>query len=188
MTARRLDAGDVVAPGTPVLELQEAGAREVRLAVAGRDLGGLAPGSTVTVTIGGERRPAEVRAVVARRDLRARTVDVLLALPPSAAALPGDLVEVALPSSRRAPGFVVPTTALAEGQRGLWSVYTVVTGADGPVAERRTVDVLALAGDRAFVQGSIAAGDRIVATGVHRLVPGQRVRPDDAPTVTEPAP
>ena len=34
--------------------------------------------------------------------------------------------------------------------------------------------------ERAFVRGTLRDGDRVVTTGLHRLVPGQRVRVEDA--------
>ncbi|WP_197455330.1 efflux RND transporter periplasmic adaptor subunit [Stieleria neptunia] len=43
--------------------------------------------------------------------------------------------------------------------------------------ERRDVEVLHTTADRVFVRGAIGAGDQIVASGVHRLVAGQSVRP-----------
>ena len=41
----------------------------------------------------------------------------------------------------------------------------------------KAVEILHQESDRALVQGTLQAGDRIVSNGVHRLVPGQRVRP-----------
>ena len=45
------------------------------------------------------------------------------------------------------------------------------------VLERRPVQVIHAEADRAFVSGTLVEGDRVVASGVHRLVPGARVRP-----------
>ena len=47
----------------------------------------------------------------------------------------------------------------------------------GPVVERLELEVLHADGERAFVRGTVSGDERIVVTGAHRLVPGQRVRP-----------
>ena len=45
------------------------------------------------------------------------------------------------------------------------------------VLEQRSVEVLHQESDRVLVRGTIKEGDRIVSSGIHRLVPGQVVRP-----------
>jgi hypothetical protein len=40
----------------------------------------------------------------------------------------------------------------------------------------RPLEVLYQDGDRVFVRGPLAAGETLVATGLHRVVPGQLVR------------
>ena len=83
------------------------------------------------------------------------------------------------------PGVWLPLTALAEGERGLWSVYVTepvrdIEAAPGLTAThrvaRRTVDLIHQEADRVYVRGAITRQDRIVVTGLHRIVPGQSVR------------
>ena len=45
----------------------------------------------------------------------------------------------------------------------------------GQRVARRDVEVLHATTDRVFVRGALAAGERVIADGVHRVVPGQRV-------------
>jgi len=81
-------------------------------------------------------------------------------------------------------GFWLPLAALTEGSRGLWSVYVTRqlhwVSAGGPEAThevvRRTVDVIHQEVGRVYVIGTFATDDRVVASGLHRLVPGQWVR------------
>ena len=69
--------------------------------------------------------------------------------------------------------------------RGLWTSYVLTkpkvenTNIPGNslVLEQRTVEVLHQESDRVLVRGTLQPGDRMVANGVHRLVPGQIVRP-----------
>ncbi len=55
--------------------------------------------------------------------------------------------------------------------------------------ERRDVEILYTRAERVYVRGVLAAGERVVADGVHRIVPGQTVRVADtqhALTPTDP--
>jgi hypothetical protein len=67
-----------------------------------------------------------------------------------------------------------------EGERGLWTVLTVVDGESGPVAGQETVQILHALDQRVFVEGTLGDGQRVIATGVHRLSPGQAVRTQTA--------
>jgi hypothetical protein len=88
------------------------------------------------------------------------------------------------------PGVWLPLGALTEGSRGLWSAYALEpsSGSDLETADLarlvpRPLEVLYQEGDRVFVRGPLAAGERLVAAGLHRVVPGQLVRALDAPEV-----
>jgi hypothetical protein len=87
----------------------------------------------------------------------------------------GSLVEVI--SSRRveATGAWLPLAALSEGRKGLWSVFTVVDGWDGPVVAREAVEVIHVTGDAVFVRGTFKQESTVVVSGSNRIVPGQRV-------------
>lgn len=183
VAARRVDEGQVVAPGQPVLSVVERAPPEVRVGVAGDTLPALAPGQAVPVEAGGRTIEATVRAVLPVRDPRARTVDVVLQLPEGAPVLPGDLARVMLARRIEAPGLWLPIGALAESNRGLWSVFVAepLAGAEAPPGathrlERRIVQLLHQEGDRAFVQGAVTAGEQVVADGLQRIAQGQFVR------------
>jgi len=74
-------------------------------------------------------------------------------------------------------GFWLPLSALARGERGLWSAYAVIKGTtDGEfVLEKRQIEVLHTEGDRVLVRGTLKTGDRIVVDGIHKLASNQRV-------------
>ncbi|MEM6436568.1 MAG: hypothetical protein AAF773_22370, partial [Cyanobacteria bacterium P01_D01_bin.115] len=103
----------------------------------------------------------------------------------------------------------LPTAALTQGLRGLWTAYVLVpagsetaavndgsftaesqevdpdTAADSDalVLEPRSVEIIheestTVNGEpstRVFVRGTLEPGAQVVTSGVHRLVPGQRV-------------
>ena len=68
--------------------------------------------------------------------------------------------------------------ALTESDRGLWGVYVVN---DQSRVERRLVEIIHTESERAYVRGTLENDDRIVRTGVQRIVPGQQVTADIAP-------
>jgi len=177
---RHADEGAVVSPGQPILEVREEGVLEAHVGVSPEAAGDLVPGERRELRIGGQAVPAAVRSRVDSVEPDTRTVRIVLELletPPGAR--PGALVRLSVDDRVEAEGFWLPTTALAESLRGLWSVYAVVPEAESEAfrVERRQVDLLHAEAERVFVRGTLRDGDRVVATGIHRLVPGQRVRP-----------
>jgi len=68
-------------------------------------------------------------------------------------------------------GFWVPTTALTRGTRGLWSLFVAEEGA----VERRDVELLDNVGTNSFVRGTLGPEDKIITSGTHRVVVGQKV-------------
>jgi membrane fusion protein, multidrug efflux system len=74
-------------------------------------------------------------------------------------------------------GFWAPVTAPAEARRGLWSVRELVPADGGYALEPRVVEIIHVEGERAYLRGAVAEGAMILASGVQRAAPGQRVRP-----------
>mgnify|MGYP004299686755 CR=1 FL=1 len=54
--------------------------------------------------------------------------------------------------------------------------FVLEEGQEGPQTRRSLVQVLAVEPERALVSG-LEGGERVVASGAHRLVAGQRVEP-----------
>ena len=196
VTRRSADEGRVLAPGEPVVRVQEAATPEIRVGVASPLADTLRPEAEYRLAWRGRDLPARLRAVLPVREGTARTVDALFVpLDPEAlsttALRPGELVELELSQWVEEPGAWLPLTALTEGSRGLWSAYAVEPVAGGVAAAQgretgeglgggrlavRPLEVLYQDGDRVFVRGPLAAGETLVATGLHRVVPGQLVR------------
>jgi len=111
-----------------------------------------------------------------------RTVTAIFRIPePPEGLRHGDLARLAVSSERPGEGFWLPLTALAESRRGLWAAFALVSEAEAQDedvfrVERRELQLVHAEADRAFVRGTLRDGERIVSTGLHRIVPGQRVR------------
>ena len=176
IAARLVDPGEVVAAGQTVLTLLQDGATDVRVGVPRQDAATLEVGRTIPVSVRGQTISGRVRAVRADRDDRTRSVDVLVEVAPGAGR-DGDLAEIAMSETVEDRGFWLPLEGLVEGVRGLWTCFAVAEGPDGgAVADPRSVQILSVVGDRAFVTGPVEPGEAVVIAGVHRLVAGQAVR------------
>ena len=182
--ARSADTGQVLAAGTSVLTLQERDNHEIRIGVGASHPGGLETGKVYRLDWRGRQLPARLRALLPLRTQGARTIDALFdPIDPPPELLPGDLVSLTLQHAEPQRGAWLPIGALVEGERGLWSVFVIAERVDGTDdmttpyrLARRTVDVVHVAGERAFVRGVLEDGERYVATGLQRVVPGQQVR------------
>jgi RND family efflux transporter MFP subunit len=182
--ARFADEGRVVEAGFPVLTLQERATPEILVGVAGRTLDQLSAGKVYPIAWQDQIIEARLRALLPVRAATARTVDALFdPLDPPQEMLAGDMVSLTLISPIKQQGSWLPLSAMAEGDRGLWSIY-----AADPLAEpdsdlaathrivRRTVDLVYQSGERVYVRGPLNQDQQIVVSGVQRIVPGQAVR------------
>ncbi|MEM1091957.1 MAG: efflux RND transporter periplasmic adaptor subunit [Pseudomonadota bacterium] len=177
VSARFVDAGAVVNAGTPVLRLLESGQAEARVGVPVRMLDSLSVGQSVSLSVAGQATTGQVIALGQNVTRSTLTVPVRVVLSPEAPAVFGDQAYLQLDETIVAEGFWVPLEAITEGMRGLWNVYAARPEADGSayVIESRDVRVLFAETRRAFVSGALAGDELIVQSGLHRLVPGQRV-------------
>lgn len=169
---RKVDEGTVVSAGQPVLEIYETGRQEARIGIPADMAAAMVPGRRFELDVGTKPRAAAVLSVSPTVDPATRTVNAILRLDPGPFLPAGKIVRLSLPRRFDQAGFWVPTTALSEGTRGLWSLYTIV---DGKVA-RHAVEVLHVESRRVYVRGTLKDGDIVIRSGTHRLVPGQPVR------------
>jgi len=126
----------------------------------------------------GTAYPAALLQILPQLDPAARTATARFRFSTATPAVrAGQLVELSLDRTLDEAGFWVPLTALAEANRGLWSLFLAVPdGAGGYTAQRSLVEILHSTTEQAFVRGDLVSGDRIVQSGVGRLVPGQALR------------
>ncbi|MEM7139094.1 MAG: efflux RND transporter periplasmic adaptor subunit [Myxococcota bacterium] len=183
VSARMVDEGTVVAAGTPVVRFRESDQKEAVVGVP--TFVAIPVGTEQELELGGTVVRASVTAIVDDVDARTRTVTVIVALPDDVPAADGEMVRLVHRRRVDGSGFWIPTTAMTEGFRGTWTVYSIKPEGEDQVVAREAVEVLHTETDRVFVRGTLEPGDRIIATGLHRVVPGQRVlvaeRSADAP-------
>lgn len=181
ITARTADEGAVASPGQPLLQIVETQALEIRVGLPPETAAGLVTGDTYRFDASGRDVRARFRASTGVVDRQTRTVTALFDVAPESPLASGQVVRLVVDRPIGTDGFWVPTSALAEGRRGLWSVYVLKSDANAYTLEPRIVETVRIEAERVFVRGAVADGDLILAGGVTRVTPGQRV----VPAITE---
>jgi len=181
---RYVDEGTVVSPASPIVRLVEDQRLEAWIGLPVHRAARLEAGQSHEVMVGDRSYPAVIAAVVPELDPVTRTQTMILSLPtdPTSRLVPGQVVRLETAETVDTHGYWLPTTALARGARGLWSCFAIVSDETGiERVERRDLELLHTESKRALVRGTLQPGDRIVAGGTHRLVPGQQARSIQTP-------
>jgi RND family efflux transporter MFP subunit len=177
VTARLSDEGAIAAPGNPVLRLVENESLEIRIGLSIEAAATLVEGDMYAFATDGGEVTAQFRRATGVVDVRSRTVSAIFDVA-GGQVRAGEVARLQLETDIAERGFWVPTSALTEGRRGLWSVQTLVRDeTNGWKTESRVVETLRVEVDRAFVRGAVNEGEQIVASGLQRITSGQRVSP-----------
>jgi membrane fusion protein, multidrug efflux system len=175
ITSRAFDEGAVAPAGQPVLTLVEEEGRELRIGLPAGEAARLETGTLYPVLADGTQYQARVIAVTGIIDRQSRSVTAVLRFEEGAPAS-GAVARLVLETGLDERGFWAPVTALAEGRRGLWSVY--VLSGDGPYTlEPRPVEILHTEEDRVYLRGAVEEGALVLSAGLQRVTPGQGVVP-----------
>ncbi|WP_051560077.1 efflux RND transporter periplasmic adaptor subunit [Marinobacterium jannaschii] len=186
ISQRFIDQGVVVNAGASVFQLLQQGSAEVEVGVPIRMLDALNREDSY-LKLAGQPLPLNILGQSPEIDPVTRTVQVRFALPPEAAAVNGQLVQLHLTESFQQPGYWIPLSAITDGIRGMWTVYRLTPAVFNSHEtlyrlEQRNVRVLHATESQVYVSGALDAGEMILASGLHRLVPGQQVRiPSETP-------
>ncbi|MCP9883704.1 efflux RND transporter periplasmic adaptor subunit [Synechococcus sp. ATX 2A4] len=199
VSRRLLDEGVVVSGGQALITLVEAAPQEVRVGLPPAVASGLRLGDRHPVQVGDRRLQASISALLPELDAASRTVTVVLRLPVNDLPV-GSTARLSLQQREQGEGFWLPTTALVAAEGGLWSVYVLEapagsggvralgssgnsngggssgTPAQGQQVARRLVTVAHSDGERSLVRGTLRPGERVIATGTQRVVPGVWVK------------
>jgi RND family efflux transporter MFP subunit len=171
--SRYMDEGTQILGGTPAVKLIELGPIKAHVGVPRKSLVSLTIGNTYNLSWNGKAQPARLMAISPEVDPDTRTLKAVFKI--SAGIIPiGAVVELLLEQRVQTPGFWLPVSALTASDRGLWGVYVV--NAEN-IIERRLVEVIHNEASRAYVRGLLSDKERVVNSGVQRIVPGQSVLP-----------
>jgi RND family efflux transporter MFP subunit len=178
ITLRTSDEGAIAAPGQALLHIIETNALEIRVGLPPATASGLIVGDSHSFDLGSHMLRARFRASTGVVDRQTRTVTALFDIEPGASVASGQVARLVMDRPIGAEGFWVPTAALAEGRRGLWSVYVLRADEHQAfVLEPRIVETVRIEAERVFVRGAVSDGEMILASGIQRVTPGQIVVP-----------
>lgn len=176
VTAVSAEVGQVVAAGTPVVQIAQDGPRDVVFSVPEDKVTLIKQGSKVDVRVWASKTQVQgtVREVAASADPVTRTFTVKVALDAKDALPLGSTVSVSPKALDRSAVQVIklPTTALLKAGEG--SSVWVLDTATMTVKPQPVVVATADGNDAVIAQG-LTPGMQVVVAGVHVLSPGQKV-------------
>ncbi|NRB00607.1 MAG: HlyD family efflux transporter periplasmic adaptor subunit [Rhodobacteraceae bacterium] len=175
MASRLADTGQRLGGGQAVVQLLENDSIRVRLGVPTTLADALTVGDTVTVESGANAYTADVFQISPNVDPATRTRDVVLRLQDGARVAYGAVVDVVIAQQVEQSGTWVPLSALGSGPNGSWRVFVPPQAGEVAPVGVEAVEVLHTRDTEAFVRGALPEGGEVVASGLHRLVPGQIV-------------
>lgn len=173
--ARSVDTGAVRDAGMAIVTLLETSVQQARISVPTSRIEAMKIAENLSVSYHGEPISATILAIRADVNQVTRTQDVILTIAPENPIPFGELVELALPETRIQQGYWLPVEALVEGKKGLWNIFAVENDGSGDRVVRRAVEVIFAETGRVFVTANIGSEARLVASGTHRVVPGQYI-------------
>jgi multidrug efflux system membrane fusion protein len=176
VTAVMAEPGQVVASGTPVIQLAHDSDKEVRIDVPEQDIGVMAIGSPVSVHLFADPTRAiagTVREIAAAADPASRTFAVRIAIGAAPTARLGMTADVSMSAPVGDAGLVVPLAAVAQ-HNGATTVWIADKITSQVMPRRVTIDRFEESGVR--VKAGLKPGDLVVVAGVQFLQPDQKVR------------
>jgi RND family efflux transporter MFP subunit len=159
VASRRVNLGDVVNPGMPLIEIEGEGGLELRATVESEIAATLRPGSKIKALVDGQAGPlgATVTAVAPAGDPTTHRFEVKADLPAQSGLRAGLFARLLVPGAAAEPRITVPADALFE-RGGLTGVFVVSDGR----AHLRWVAPGAREGATAEVRAGLQAGERVV--------------------------
>jgi RND family efflux transporter MFP subunit len=159
VAARRVNLGDVVSPGLPLIEIEGEGGFEVRATVESGIAATLRPGVQVKALVDGQSGPltATVTAISPAGDPTTHRFDLKADLPAASGLRAGLFARLLVPGVAAESGLTVPATALFE-RGGLTGLLVVQDGR----TRLRWVAAGARDDGNVEVRAGVAAGERVV--------------------------
>lgn len=181
---RLVDQGEYMPTGTPAVEINMVDPIYAGYTIPEKHLSRVEVGDRVTVSVAAYPQrlfEGEISAINSSVNIDNRSVRVRATLDNADGALqPGMFADVRTLEPQPREAVVVPRTAVSFNTYGDY-VYVLNENDDGQlVTERRSIQTGPERSDLVEIESGLAAGERIVATGLLRLSAGQRVQIADA--------
>ena len=182
----QVDEGAIVSPNQPILRLVENRILEARIGVPVAIVNKIQLNSYQTLQIGDKNYGSRVSSILPELNSTSHTVTVVLTLNNSSVEeiFPSQVARLQLNKEISTVGYWLPINALVKGVRGLQSCYVLGESVESTSSdlvkafqiEQRDVEVLQIESNRVLVRGTLQSDDRVIVSGLHRLVAEQLVR------------
>lgn len=169
---KMVSAGDLAAPGRPLVRLASAHGRRVEAAPGEEEASRLSAGDEVELELGGKRLHGRVAEIVAAVDPATRRRLVRVDLPPGVEPAIGTFARLILPGPSQ-PRLLVPAKAIV-ARGGLELAWAI--GEDGGVSLRYVRTGPSAGEGLVEIRSGLAAGDRVVIDPPADLEAGTRVQ------------
>jgi RND family efflux transporter MFP subunit len=166
-----VSAGDLAAPGRPLVTLATASGRRIEAAPGEREATRLSVGDVVEVEIAGARVPGRVAEIVGAVDPATRRRTVRVDLPAGTEPAVGTFARLLLPGPRQ-PRVLAPSRAVVT-RGGLELAWAV--GPDGMLSLRYVRTGPSAAGGLVEIRSGLEAGERVVLDPPADLEAGMRI-------------
>ena len=169
VTAKSVDAGTVVMPGTPVLTVEETTRYRLEASLPEEYLPSAKTGASVSISTEHGQFEGRVAEVVPAADVTSHTFLVKIDLPHDCNCRSGEYGQASFPIGE-AKRLAVPSSAVLDHGE-LQGIFVV--GADGNV-EYRLVKTGITFGNRVEILSGLAAGEKVAISQIDRLRDGAR--------------
>jgi RND family efflux transporter MFP subunit len=169
VTAKSVDAGTVVMPGTPVLTVEETTRYRLEASLPEEYLPSAKTGASVSISTEHGQFEGRVAEVVPAADVTSHTFLVKIDLPHDCNCRSGEYGQASFPIGE-AKRLAVPSSAVLDHGE-LQGIFVV--GADGKV-EYRLVKTGITFGNRVEILSGLAAGEKVAISQIDRLRDGAR--------------
>ena len=169
VTAKSVDAGTVVMPGTPVLTVEETARYRLEASLPEEYLPSAKTGASVSISTEHGQFEGRVAEVVPAADVTSHTFMVKIDLPHDCNCRSGEYGQASFPIGETKRLAVSSSAVLDHGE--LQGIFVV--GADGNV-EYRLVKTGITFGNRVEILSGLAAGEKVAISQIDRLRDGAR--------------
>ncbi len=170
--------GTLINPGAVITTLDDTSVIRVDFPVPERYLATMRAGTPIVATadaIGGQTFTGRIALIDTRIDEQTRAVTARAEFPnPGGLIRPGMMMRVAIQQGRRQSPAAPESAIQYEGQGAF--VYRIARGENGMNAQRVEVETGAVEGGYVEILSGVAAGERVVGSGLNRIQPGAPVR------------
>lgn len=175
VATRLIDEGAVIDAGMAVVDVLGTERAQARIGLPPDVASSLSPGERYSISYKDQAFDAFLSTRRADLETQTQTMAATFTLDGADKVPFQEVVHFVHTTKVSANGVWLPLSALIEGEKGLWSVYTVSSDAADRRVVRESVEIVHLESGQAYVRGTLRSDAQVLLSGSNRVVPGQRV-------------